>query len=300
MALVWALSFELLSRYGVVLLPRSFARELTLEAYLAIVQVVTLAIGFTLSFALLHDPRRDLALRPPELGAVAYALLLTPAAFVLATGAAFQIAKPTLIAELLRGGMQEVQKNTGEFGRELTASPAFLAFVWGAIVSPIAEEAFFRGAFFTLVRDAIASLGARDGERERLARELLAEGPVVRASRAVVAWLGDGGAATLVVAVVFGWLHHDMPGGLGIVRFVSALGLGVACGLSRQWSASVVPPMLVHVGFNALSLATARRLVVTDSFPVKSGVPTLVAAIALAFTWIAALSYLFAKRRAPV
>jgi membrane protease YdiL (CAAX protease family) len=295
---VWGLSFELLSRYGVFLLPRAVARELTLEAYLAVVQVVTLCIGYTLSFVLLHDPWDDLALRRPRLRAFAYALALTPAAFVVATGAAFQIAKPTLLAELLRGGMQEVQKNTGEFGRELTASPAWLAFVWGALVSPIAEEAFFRGAFFTLVKDAFSSFAPRNRAGETLATDLLEDGPVVRASRAVLSWLRDGGAATLVVAVVFGWLHYDMPGGLGIVRFVSALGLGAACGLSRQWSGSVVPPMLMHVGFNALSLATARRLVVSYFFPVKSGVPTLVAAIALVLTWGSALSYLFAQRRA--
>jgi membrane protease YdiL (CAAX protease family) len=296
--LVWALSFELLSRYGVFLLPRPVARELTLEAYLAVVQVVTLCIGVALSFVLLHDPRRDLALRGPGLGAAAYALALTPAAFVIATGAAFQIAKPTLLAELLRGGMQEVQKNTGEFGRELTASPAWLAFVWGAIVSPIAEEAFFRGAFFTLVQDAIARSGTGDGDREVLAPELFEEGLAMRAGRSALSWLRRGGATTLVVAIVFGWLHHDMPGGLGIVRFVSALGLGVVCGLSRQWSASLVPPMLVHAGFNALSVATARRLVVTESFPVKAGVPMLVAAMAAALAWGAALAFLFARRRA--
>ncbi|HVW25896.1 MAG TPA: CPBP family intramembrane glutamic endopeptidase [Polyangiaceae bacterium] len=295
---VWALSFQLLSRYGVDLLPRSFARELTLEAYLAIVQIVTLCIGVALSFVLLHDPRRDLALYPPQPGAAAYAVALTPAVFVLSTGAAFQIAEPTLLAELVRGGMKEVQKNTGEFGRELTASPAWLAFAWGAVVSPIAEEAFFRGAFFTFVRDATAFGGVRSAEPGALSPELLEQGALVRAGRGAFLWLGRGGAATLIVALVFGWLHHDMPGGLGIVRFVSALGLGVACGFSRQWSASVVPPMLVHVGFNALSLATARHLVVSGSFPVKSGVPTLVAAVGGALAWAVALHYLL-RRRAP-
>jgi multidrug transporter EmrE-like cation transporter len=56
--------------------------------------------------------------------------------------------------------------------------------------------------------------------------------------------------------------------------------------------------MLVHVGFNTLSLATARRLVVSEAFPVKSGVPTLVAALAGVLAWGAALSYLLAHRRA--
>ena len=89
-----------------------------------------------------------------------------------------------------------------------------------------------------------------------------------------------------------------MPGGLGIVRFVSALGLGLACGLARQRSGSVVPPILVHVGFNALSLATARRLVVSETFPMKSGVPTLVAAIGAVALWAVVLRYLLSRRGA--
>jgi len=293
----WAASFELLSRYGVDLLPRALAQKLTLEAYLTVVQAVALGVGLGLSFALLAQPRRDLALTRPSPGAAAYAVALTPAAFVLSTGAAFQIAKPTLVAELLRGGMQEVQKSSGEFGRELTTSPSWLAFAWGAIVSPIAEEAFFRGALFTLVADATAFSRRRRDGASGLAPELLDDTVLARAGRRGLSWLGQGGAATVLVALVFGWLHHDMPGGLGIVRFVSALGLGVACGLSRQATASVVAPMLVHVGFNALSLATARRLVVSDTFPMKSGVPSLVGIVAVALAWGVAVHYLFSQRR---
>ncbi|HEX3596857.1 MAG TPA: CPBP family glutamic-type intramembrane protease, partial [Polyangiaceae bacterium] len=82
----------------------------------------------------------------------------------------------------------------------------------------------------------------------------------------------------------------------GIVRFVSALFLGVACGLARQATASVAPPMLVHVAFNALSLATARRLVVTDAFPMKDGAPTLVALAGAIAAWAAALHFLLVRR----
>ncbi|HEX3594181.1 MAG TPA: CPBP family glutamic-type intramembrane protease, partial [Polyangiaceae bacterium] len=191
--LTWAAAFRLLSAYGVDLLPLSFAHELTLEAYLALVQLVTLALGVGLSFAVLSDPRRELALVRARPAPAAYALALTPALFVLATGSAFLIAKPTLLAELMHGGVAEVQKNTGEFGRELTQSPAWLSFLWGAVLSPVSEELFFRGAFFTLVLELVGLLRPP-------------------------AWV-RGTVATLAVAVVFGFLHRDMPGGLGIVRF---------------------------------------------------------------------------------
>jgi membrane protease YdiL (CAAX protease family) len=263
----WAAVFRLLSLYGVDLMPRSWAHQLTLEAYLALVQLTTLASGVALSFAVLKTPRRDLALDAPNAAGLAATVSLTPALFVLATGTAFQIARPTLLQELARGGAALVQKSSGEFGREMTQAPAALSFLWGAVLSPVSEELFFRGALFSLV------LFALGGDR-----------------------LKAGTVATVLVALVFGVLHHDMPGGMGIVRFVSALGLGLACGAARQLTASVVPPMLVHVLFNALSLATARKLFVFGAFPMKSGVPTLVAAVGLVGAWTVAVGYLLARR----
>jgi membrane protease YdiL (CAAX protease family) len=97
----------------------------------------------------------------------------------------------------------------------------------------------------------------------------------------VAVWLRAGGVATLGVATLFGLLHRDMPGGLGIVRFVAATGLGLACGVSRQASGTVLAPVLLHVAFNALSIATARRWVVTADFPMKWGAPTAVSGLAV-------------------
>lgn len=241
---LWAALFRLLSLYGVDLIPRTWAHELTLEAYLAIVQVVTAFVGLALCFSLLRDPLRALALEAPSGLSAFRAAALAPLAFVVSTAAAFQIARPTLLEELARGGAAAVRQNAGEFGREVVASPLWMALAWGALVSPIAEELFFRGAFFSLVA--------------RLTR----------------GWLRNG-AAALIVAVAFGVLHRDMPGGMGIVRFVSALGLGLACGIARQQTGSVMTPILVHVLFNTLSITAARRLIVSDVFPVKSAVPTL-------------------------
>jgi membrane protease YdiL (CAAX protease family) len=294
---VWAASFRLLSLYGVDLMPRAFARQLTLEMYLALVQVLTLAIGLVAALLLVQAPREQLALATSKPSAVVVGALLTPAIFVVATGAAFQIARPTLLEELARGGVALVQKSTGEFGRELTQAPLALSLLWGAVVSPIAEELFFRGALFTLVL-SVTEPRPKNEAPDALSPELLQDGAAARAFGASVEWLRRGGAATIVVALVFGFLHRDMPGGLGIVRFVSALGLGLACGLARQLTGSVVPPITIHMGFNALSLCTARRLVVSETFPMKSGVPTLVAAVGAALFWAIALRYLLSRRAA--
>jgi membrane protease YdiL (CAAX protease family) len=258
---------------------------------------VTLGIGLLASSLLLEAPREKLALTKAKPARVLAIVLLTPAIFVVATGSAFQIARPTLLEELARGGVALVQKSTGEFGRELTQAPFALSFLWGAVLSPVAEELFFRGVLFTL----LLSLTERRRQQtapDTLSAELFEDAAVARAVRAAALWLRQGGAATLVIAVIFGFLHRDMPGGLGIVRFVSALGLGLACGLARQLTSSVVPAILVHVGFNALSLLTARRLVVSATFPMKAGVPTLVAAVGAALLWAVAIRYLLSRRGA--
>jgi membrane protease YdiL (CAAX protease family) len=87
-----------------------------------------------------------------------------------------------------------------------------------------------------------------------------------------------------------------MPGGLGIVRFVSALGLGFACGLARQYSGSIAAAVVLHVLYNTLSLASVRRWIVTDTFPVKNGAPTLVTIVGAVGVVVAVL--LLRSRRA--
>jgi len=295
---VWAALFRGLSRYGVDLLPLPWARELTLESYLAIVQVITAGAGLALSFAVLGEPRRELALVAPRPVSVFRAAMLTPLVFVVTTGAAFQIARPTLLEELARGGAALVRQSTGEFGREVVVAPLWMALAWGAVVSPLAEELFFRGALFSLVTRLTRKRDS-DAAPPSLSPELLDDGAATRAVSGVLAWLRDGGAAVLLVAVAFGVLHRDMPGGMGIVRFVSALGLGVACGVARKLTGSVAPPMLLHVLFNSLSITAARRLIVSDVFPVKSAIPTL----AMLFAAIGVVAVIseraVGRRRAP-
>jgi membrane protease YdiL (CAAX protease family) len=280
LVLLWAAIFHGLGAYGAGLLPRVIARELTLEAYLALVHLVTIVAALGAAQVFLRSPRETLALTPPSGRAIGVVLGLIPAAFVVGTSFAFLIARPTLIEELLRGGQELVQQSTGRFGRELTESPAALALLWGAVLTPISEELFFRGAVWSLARNVVAPIGGSVASRvpgASLPVEFFHESGVLRTTRAVFSWLRQGGAATLFVAALFGVVHRDMPGGLGIVRFVSALGLGLACGFARQYAGSVVAAILVHVTWNALSIAAVRRWVVSETFPMKYGAPTLVA-----------------------
>jgi membrane protease YdiL (CAAX protease family) len=98
-----------------------------------------------------------------------------------------------------------------------------------------------------------------------------------------------------VSALAFGWMHADMPGGLGIVRLVSALGLGLACGVARHHGRSIAVPIVLHALYNALSLATTRRWVTSEAFPMKLGVPTLLSLIGAA-ALLFALGILIVRR----
>src|SRR5690606_31429417 len=85
----------------------------------------------------------------------------------------------------------------------------------------------------------------------------------------------DGFVATLLVLALFTAMHADFDTGLGIIRVVSALVLGLCCGLFRQWSGGVLAPILLHASFNWLSVATDRRWVVSEAFPTWKLVPSL-------------------------
>lgn len=275
---VWAAAYHLLSRYGVAIFPRALLRELTLEAYLALVQLLTLGVGLGALFALLRHPETALPLQTASGRNLWITAALAPFVFSACTTVAFLVAKPTLIAEILEGGRELAQRNTGRFGRELVESPAILALAWGAVISPLGEESFFRGALWSLVQSVVTRFaGKADLEPSNaLPSDLIEPSLVERGLASSGRWFARGGLATILVGLLFGFLHRDMPGGLGIVRFVSALGLGFACGLARQSSGSVAPAILLHVLYNALSLASVRRWVVTETFPVNNGAPTLV------------------------
>jgi len=278
---LWAGVFEILSLYGFDVFPRALLHELTLEAYLTMVDFVVLGAGLGAAFALLRRPEATLPLRVSTAKPVFSTVALAPFVFSLCTTVAFLVARPTLVAEILAGGREQAQASTGRFGRELVESPALLAFVWGAVVSPVGEELFFRGALWSLVQRGVDRV-RRSGPpstSDGLPPELIERSAAASGLERALGWFARGGMTTIVVALCFGFLHWDMPGGLGIVRFVSALGLGVACGVARQATGSVAAPIALHALFNALSLATVRRWVVTEAFPMSNGAPTLVSIV---------------------
>lgn len=305
-AIVWLLAFRLLSEHAVRVIPLGLTRQLSLQAYLTLVQLAVLGIGLMTSFALLPEPRRALGLTPAALPRVFALFLAGPAIYVLASYAAIYAALPTLLAELAARGRQAVQESTGEFGRELVAAGLPTAVLWGVVVSPVAEELMFRGAVWSAAQSAV------DAARQRFARagtapssSALPEGVLepsaaLRLLRSASSFFLTGGVATAVSAGVFALMHADMPGGLGIVRWVSALGLGLAAGLARQASGGIAGPIVVHVVFNACALATTRRWLVTESFGQKLGVPILLSYSAAGAALCAlAVALAFRGRRAP-
>jgi membrane protease YdiL (CAAX protease family) len=290
-ALSWLLTFQLLAEHGVRLLPLAIARRLTLESYLVLVHLVTVALGLCLSVLLLRQPRRELGLGAGKPAALGWVLLLAPAIYVAASYFGIAIALPTLLEELARGGRELAQKSSGEFGRAITRSPLAVALIWAVIVSPVSEELLFRGAAWSAVQRLVERLSPAARPLDSL--ELpLSDGLVVRALRSAWAWLLAGGVATLASTALFAGLHADMPGGLGIVRVASAAMLGLACGIARHHAGTILSPIALHAAYNALSLATARRWVVSEAFPMKLGVPTLLSLIASAALAIAIVLWL--------
>lgn len=118
-AVLWLAAFGLLSDHAFRLIPPSWARSLSLQAYLTFVQVLTASVGVGLSLLLLPAPRASLGLSAAPLPRLAVLLLLSPLVYVLASYAAIWAALPTLLAELAardRGGGVGVADEAGEPG----------------------------------------------------------------------------------------------------------------------------------------------------------------------------------------
>jgi len=295
----WAATFRILVSYGARLLPLGLARELSLQGFLAGVNLLTAAFGCTLAFLLLDEPRPLLGLTAARPGAIVRAGLWALPVFVLTSYVAVGLALPTLLEEIRARGVDVVREASGEFGRQLLGAPALLTLVWGALIAPISEELFFRGAFYGLIENLLApKTPDAIQSSERLPEGVLETGGIFGVARALRRYFLSGGLATLVSALVFAWLHADMPGGMGIVRVTSALGLGLAAGIARHAGRSVFPALVLHVLFNLASIATARRWVVSGAFPTKLMVPTLLTLLAaLCLLVLGALFWLGRRRR---
>jgi membrane protease YdiL (CAAX protease family) len=263
---VWFALEIYLPRVGRHFAPLWLQRLISLQTFLMLCQIVTAACGVVLCWLLLTRGRELLAWRPPSWRAAAGAVLVAPLLFAVTALLALRIALPTLLRELATHGAGATRHDAGAFGRMLQHAPVLATLVWSVLLAALTEELLFRGLFWSLCERAFGLVGRHGRRWEELAAE---SDRVPRPSslRSPAAW-----GATLVVAVVFGWMHHDLPGGVGVVRTVSALCLGLACGIARQWSGSVVVAMLLHFSNNLMGLGQTRHWFATP-LGALSGVP---------------------------
>jgi membrane protease YdiL (CAAX protease family) len=178
---------------------------------------------------------------------------------------ALAVALPTLMEELRTRGPGASRQNAGAFAAELTDSSLLAALLTGVVLAAVSEELLFRGAVWS----ALDALLARTPGAPVVHEEL---GPST--SQRVQAWLVRGWGATLGSGLLFGLMHADMPGGVGIVRVVSTTCLGLAAGAVRTLSGSLAAAVLLHLLHNTFSLGVSRRWFLGLG-PVVYGVPAL-------------------------
>jgi membrane protease YdiL (CAAX protease family) len=292
-SLLWLALLVWLLRDGARLLPNALARQLSVETYSILVQLVAMTIGLGASFALLAAPRRGLGLQSGQGRGVLLTALLAPATYVVICYAAIGLALPTLKEELARGGTDLVRQQGGAVISAMTRASVGATLVWAVVVSPLGEELLFRGALWGAFQGLLERVEAKTAPRE------ISEGLPLERSLVVdlLAWtLRSGTLTTLIVAAIFAALHADLSGSQGIVRVASTAGLAVACGFARQRTGELAAPIVLHVIVNTLGLASARRWVVTETFPKYYTVPAL-ASLAGAVGLVVALGMLIKRPR---
>lgn len=304
----WLLGYYLLANYGVYLLPNAVARATTLPEYLAMVQIVSILFGVSALLAATHGDhslrrayfpeltRQHEFLLTPSL----YSLLLGPLTFVAAYGLGMYLAFDTLIHELATRGVQAVQDQTGELGRTARADGLFAILPFTVLLAPLGEELLFRGGIYGGIQGFLDTRSTSPLEVDAPPASLEAAGVPQRvhfSATPVGAWLFRGGLAWLGSSLCFGIMHADIAGGMGIVRVVSASTLGLACGLARHKSGSLLAPFVLHATYNLISLASLRGWLVFEDFPTKYTIPTSLGPLsALGVT--GALAVYFVARRA--
>ncbi len=277
---LWLLLAGELDRLGDAVVPDAWKRHVALQTFLMACQVTAAAAGLGLSFGFLRRPRAALALRVPSLRSLLGAALVAPAVFVAATAVAIQVALPTLLAEAETRGPHASRENAGAFGRALSGSPLLPTLLWSVVLAAVTEELLFRGALFSLLERIFGRVAARAGGQR-----------------------GVGLAAAVGAAVVFALMHHDVPGGVGLVRVVSTLCLGLACGVARQAAGSVALPIAIHLVHNTLAVGQSRGWFAGDARPLFETVPLAssilgLAAAGLAGLGVVAVTAAVARRRA--
>ena len=201
--------------------------------------------------------------------------LIAPLVFVVASYVALKIAEPYLLEELATQGAGASRRNAGAFGKAVTEAPLVVTLLWGALLAATSEELVFRGAVWGAVAEMTEAAGSR--------------------WFAVSRW-----AAVLVSAAVFGAMHADMQGSVGIVRVVATTLLGLACGGARWASGSVVAAMLLHFTYNTISIGVGRGWFAGGGEPMLAVVPNPLLILAVTGALLAAALMAARARKASV
>jgi membrane protease YdiL (CAAX protease family) len=323
---VWIALFLGLVPLGNRVVPDETKAHVSLQTFLLACQILTLVVGVGFALLVLRRRREGLGFdRRPTAAGVLSTLFAVPLVFVASSYVALQIAMPTLLEELRTRGANASQQNAGQFGKLLTQAPVLTTLVWGAVLGALGEELFFRGLLWSTLTDltkrllppkthdgAPASMrdgapaGMRDGAPASMREGAPASARTAAAAprtmgRRVLEIALEGGLATLACAALFGWMHKDLPGGVGIVRVVSTTCLGLASGVVRQATRGVVACIALHALYNTLVIGAGRKWFTTREDPVLEGIPNpmlVLAVIGLAAIGAVAFVRALAARRA--
>lgn len=295
--LLWFLMTKYLVSLGNVVVPDSVKVKISYQSFRLICQVITLGAGLLLAYGLLRSGAWEmLGLKKPKGLHFAGTLLVAPGAFVMSSYLALQIALPTLMEELATRGPGVSRKNAGAMGQMLTQSPLLFVIVSAAVLGALGEEFLFRGALWSAI-ERLFVMGRQAVTQKRTGQakeEIEPIAPVSPLKRRLIDAL-PGTVATVLCAYVFGQMHADMPGGVGLVRVASTTILGFLCGLGRQFTGSIWSAVALHLLNNLLTIGTSRKWFASSEAPVFEGIPNSL--VALSVTGLAALAVLAAVLR---
>jgi len=272
-------------------LPQAWLDQLSLPTYSMLCQVLSTACGLGAAALLLPRPTVAVGLVPCSWRAWGVALLLAPAIFVITSRVALTIAEPYLIAELATQGEGASRRNAGDFGRAVTQAPLVLTVLWGIALAAVTEELLFRGILMTALQrlGSLLLLSAT-------ARPVNAGSPAVALVRAR-AERAAGAAAVVVSTMVFAAMHADMRGSVGVVRVVATACLGLACGVARLLSGSVLAGVALHLVYNTVSIGLGRSWFGPRADTLVPAVPDPLLALAVIGVVAAGIALAIRRRR---
>ena len=244
-------------------LPRSVAGALTEASYFAAIWTIVTALGVLVCGWWLEEPRKLLGLTGPLWRPMRTAALLAPVLLVVSLYVAWKVALPAIQGELLTRGRQAVRATVSSSNLAARQANLGTLLLWTIVVTPLAEELLFRGALWS----ALAGL---------LSKRTL---------------------ATLATAALFAWLHVEGSGGVARLAFVQTLLLGLALGTARQASQSLAAPVVLHAGFNTLTLAQKHGWFGKEYWPLPLPIPLRLWLLALAAGSLAVGLWLTGRRR---